>query len=68
MNGNLHEAKRMLKEMAMKHDMKQADCYDGIRHLSLVMLAVCSDTEWIKRLMLLILVTILGIQGVGMVV
>ena len=53
--------------MAMKHDMGQADCYNGIRHLSVIMLAVCSDTEWIKRLMLLVLATVLGIQGVGMV-
>lgn len=68
MNGDLHEAKTKLKEMAMKHDMEQKDCYDGVRHLSVIMLAMCADTEWIKLLMLLLLCAVLGIQGIGMVV
>lgn len=68
MNGDLREAKAKLKEMAMKHDMGQKDCYDGVRHLSIIMLSMCEDTEWIKLLMILLLTAILGIQGIGMVI
>lgn len=68
MNGNLREAKKKLEEMAMRHDMTQADCYDGIRHLSVIMLAICSDTEWIKRLLLFVLIAVLGVQGLGIVI
>ena len=68
MNGELKEAKKKLKKMAMKHDMDQADCYNNIRHLSIIMLAVCEDMSWVKYLMFLILITVLGIQGVGMVI
>ena len=67
MNGDLREAKIKLKEMAMKHDMKQRDCYDGVRHLSVIMLSMCENTEWIKLLMVLLLAAVLGIQGIGMV-
>lgn len=68
MNGDLREAKKKLKDMAMKHDMEQRDCYDSVRHLSVIMLAMCADTEWIKLLMILVLTAVLGIQGVGMVI
>ena len=68
MNGDLHEAKTKLKEMAMMHDMEQADCYNNIRYLSVIMLSMCNDTEWIKLLMGLLLAAVIGIQGIGMVV
>ena len=67
MNGDLREAKEKLKEMAMQHDMTQSDCYNGIRHLSIIMLAVCSDTEWIKRLLFLYIAMFIGLYGVGVV-
>lgn len=68
MNGNLKEAKKKLEEMAMRHDMQQADCYNNIRYLSVIMLSMCNDTEWIKLLMVLLLAAVLGIQGIGLVV
>ena len=68
MNGELREAKKKLKEMAMKHDMSQADCYDNIRHLSVIMLSVCENVSWVKYLMFLTLIAVLGFQGIGMVV
>ena len=68
MNGDLAEAKKKLKEMAMKHDMEQKDCYESVRHLSIIMLAMCADTEWIKLLMVLLLAAVLGVQGIGMVI
>ena len=68
MNGELKEAKIKLKEIAMKHDMSQADCYNNIRHLSIIMLAMYEDMSWIKYLVLLILITVLGIQGIGVVI
>ena len=68
MNGELREAKLKLKEMAMKHDMSQADCYNNIRHLSIIMLALYEDMNWVKYLMFLILIAVLGMQGVGMVI
>jgi len=67
MNGELREAEKRLKEMAMKHDMTQGDCYDGIRHIALIMLAVTHDMKWIKLLMGLLLAAVLGVQGLGMV-
>ena len=67
MNGDIREAEKKLKEMAMKHDMEQSDCYDGIRHMSLIMLAITHDMRWIKLLMVLTLAAVLGVQGLGMV-
>ncbi|MCK4329271.1 hypothetical protein KAX02_05460 [candidate division WOR-3 bacterium] len=68
MNGDLREAEEKLKEMAMKHDMTQSDCYDGIRHIALIMLAITHDMRWIKLLMALVLAAVLGVQGLGMVI
>ena len=67
MNGDLREAEEKLKEMAMKHDMSQKDCYDGIRHLAVIMLAITHDMRWIKLLTVLILTAVLGVQGLGMI-
>ena len=67
MNGDLREAEKKLKEMAMKHDMGQADCYNGVRHLAVIMLSICSDIRWIKFLMVLVLTAVLGAQGLRMV-
>ena len=67
MNGEFREAEKKLKEMAMKHDMTQGDCYDGIRHLAVIILVITHDMKWVKFLMLLILAAILGVQGLGMV-
>lgn len=67
MNGDLREAEKKLKEMAMKHDMGQEDCYNGVRHLAVIMLSICSDIRWIKLLMVLVLTAVLGAQGLRMV-
>lgn len=67
MNGEFREAERKLKEMAMKHDMTQGDCYDGIRHLAVIILVITHDMKWVKFLMFLILAAVLGVQGLGMV-
>jgi len=67
MNGELKEAKTKLKEMAMKHDMNQSDCYNNIRHLSVIMLAVCEDVNWVKYLLFLVLIAVLSIQGIGVI-
>ncbi|MCK4328207.1 hypothetical protein KAX02_00035 [candidate division WOR-3 bacterium] len=67
MNGEIREAEKKLKEMAMKHNMSQGDCYDGIRHLAIIILAITHDMKWIKLLMFLILAAVLGVQGLGMV-
>ncbi|MCK4328915.1 hypothetical protein KAX02_03625 [candidate division WOR-3 bacterium] len=66
MNGDLREAEKKLKEMAMKHDMGQNDCYDGIRHMSLILLGVTRDMRWIKLLIVITLAAVLGVQGIGM--
>ena len=68
MNGSLCEAKKKLEEMAMKHNMTQSDCYDGIRHISLIMLSMSRDMMWIKLLMILILGTVFGMQGLRLVI
>ena len=67
MNGDIREAEKKLKEMAMKHDMGQNDCYDGIRHMSLILLGVTRDMRWIKLLVVLTLAAVLGVHGLGMV-
>ena len=67
MNGDLREAEKKLKEMAMKHDMGQEDCYNGIRHLAVIMLAICSDVKWVKFLLFLVLAAVIGVQGLRMV-
>jgi len=67
MNGELREAEKKLKTMAMKHDMEQKDCYDGIRHMSLIMLSITHDMRWIKLIVVLTLAAVLGVQGLGMV-
>lgn len=67
MNGDFREAEKKLKEMAMKHDMTQGDCYNGIRHLAAIILVIAHDMKWVKLLMVLILAAVLGVQGLGMV-
>ena len=68
MNGEFREAEQKLKEMAMKHDMTQGDCYNGIRHLAVIILVITHDMKWIKLLMALILAAVLGVQGLGMMI
>ena len=67
MNGDFREAEQKLKDMAMKHDMNQSDCYDGIRHLAVIILVITHDMKWIKLLLVLLLAAILGVQGLRMV-
>ena len=67
MNGDFREAEQKLREMAMKHDMGQEDCYDGIRHLAVITLVITHDIKWIKLLMVLLLAAVLGVQGLRMV-